>query len=392
MKTTTTGLNILCAASFLYSIGAGMVITIIPIYSIKVGANQLELGIIVACYASAYLFAPPLIGRASDIFGRKSMLLCGMFGYSMAMLLFTVVHKPLELALVRILQGIVDLPYWVVPIALIADLYPSTELGTSLGKLSTSQYAGLSIGPLVAGALVEFLGFPWPFYICALIASLTVTIMYAAFRRKLLQPRAAPQHSEQTLLEENSRPSIVPYVGIVAGAICYGVVVSQLIVYATGILGRVLVVGALVTGYHLINALVQAPVGRLSDLIGRRYIIVFAFAMSALAFFLLTLTTTASTLFIATLLAGVSEGTLAVTLLTSVMDSAPSQRRGLYSGIQSMSWGLGYFLGPVISGFLAGYSSQMPFVFAGVVSLVMVPFMAARRTGTMRIGSASHAT
>jgi DHA1 family tetracycline resistance protein-like MFS transporter len=206
--------------------------------------------------------------------------------------------------------------------------------------------------------------------------------MHVAFRRKLLQPQAPPQRSEERLVEETSRPSIVPYVGIVAGAICYGVVFSQLIVYATGMLGRVLMVGALVTGYYLINAMVQAPVGRLSDLIERRCIIVFAFAISALAFFLLTMTAAVSTLIIATLLAGVAEGTLAVTLLTSVMDSAPSKGRGLHSGIQNVSWGLGYFLGPVISGFLAGYSSQVPFLFAGAVSLVMVPFMALRRTGT----------
>jgi len=382
MKSATVGLNILCVASFLYSIAIGIVITIIPIYSIKLGANQVELGVIVACYAAAYLVASPLIGRASDRFGRKNVLVCGMLGYSMAMLLFALVNNPLELALVRIFQGITDVSYWVVPIALVADLYPRTELGTSLGKLTTSQYAGLSVGPLVAGAFVEFLGFPWPFYICALIVCLTVTIMHVAFRRKLLQPQAPPQRSEERLVEETSRPSIVPYVGIVAGAICYGVVFSQLIVYATGILGRVLMVGALVTGYYLINAIVQAPVGRLSDLVERRYIIVFAFAISALAFFLLTVTAAVSTLIIATLLAGVAEGTLAVTLLTSVMDSAPSKRRGLHSGIQNVSWGLGYFLGPVISGFLAGYSSQVPFLFAGTVSLVMVPFMALRRTAT----------
>jgi len=320
------------------------------------------------------------------------MLLCGMLGYSIAMLLFTVVNKPLDLAVVRIFQGIADVPYWVVPIALIADLFPSAELGTSLGKLTTSQYAGLSVGPLVAGAFVEFLGFPWPFYICALIVFLTAIIMYAAFRGKLLQPQTHPQHSEEELVEETSRPSIVLYVGIVAGAICYGVVVSQLIVYATGILGRVLAVGALVTGYHLINAVVQAPVGRLSDLIDRRYIIVFAFAISALAFFLLVLTASVSTLIIATLLAGVTEGTLAVTLLASVMNSAPSKRRGLFSGIQNVSWGLGYFLGPVISGFLAGYSSQVPFLFAGAISLVMVPFMTLRWTSTVRIKSSSNVT
>ncbi len=380
MRRERLGLYILSFSSFLYATVIGMVVTIVPIFSTKVGASQAELGVIVAGYGATFVLCSLLIGRASDHFGRRNVLICGMLGYMISLLFFTLVTKPSDLALIRFFEGIVDVPFWVVPMALIADAYPPEELGRSLGILFASQYAGMSVGPVIAGVLLELLSFPLPFYICTLIVLISIIVVLIAFQRKLFDHRTFPRYS-QTLSVRFPRQVILSCIGLAVSSMCYGVVVSQLILYAIHLLGRELMIGALVTGYHMINAIVQVPMGRLSDIVWKRSIVVMSsFAVLGLAFFSVAATTGVSTLIAATLLIGACEGAIAIALTTSIMDAAPSKMRGLYSGFPNVSWGVGYFLGPLIAGFLAMRSAETAFMFAGAIALAMVPMGRIRLT------------
>lgn len=364
-------MGILSFTVLLYGVVTGMIIVMIPLYSVKIGGNQFDVGVIVSSYGLTYVLSSIWIGIAADRFGRERVFVAGMIGYLACMLLYTGARRPFDLVLIRAFQGFTDTPYWIIPIALATETYPP-RVGRNIGQISAAQQIGLSIGPILAGALIESIDFPSPFYICALIVFLAIIMALISQRTNLVG--SLSREASLGKGTKITRAVIQPCIGITMGAICFGVVVSQLVLYATRLLGNGLSAGALYAGFFLFNALVQAPAGRLWENTGaRRNMIGFFFGIMSLSFFSLALMATVPVLVIATLILSACEGAVAVMLTISVMARAPPRDRGFYSSIQNIAWGIGYFVGPLIAGFLALNGTEMAFLFAGVISLAMLP-------------------
>ena len=90
-------LKLLSSALLLYSMNIGILITIIPLFSQELGADDMTVGFIVSIYAVAYTVAAPFWGKTSDILGRKLALGLGMLGYSVVVLLFAFARDPSQI-------------------------------------------------------------------------------------------------------------------------------------------------------------------------------------------------------------------------------------------------------------------------------------------------------
>lgn len=371
------GLKFLASLLLLYSMNIGIVITFVPLYSQSLGADKMTVGLTVSVYAAAYTVAAPLWGKASDHLGRKLTLGMGMLGYSIVVFLFTLARDPGQLLIFRFIGGLTDSSFWTVPTALIADMYTSQELGTALGKVGTFQAIGFIAGPLLGGFLVETVGYRHAFHICSVFMFLSTLLLLLGVREKT---RVAGEKSEslpKTRLkfrELMKKKFVIAYANTALYAICFGIIVSQFIVYAEGILGQGadFLVSLLVSSYYVAEALIQAPIGRLSDVIGRHRATVLAFVLCALGFFMVSSSSSLMLLLIAILIIGGGVGGLYVTVPAALMDVAPASQRGLASGFQNIAWGTGYFVGATLGGLIAGISAGAPFMLCVATSVLGV--------------------
>ena len=73
---------------FIDLLGFGLILPLLPFYADQYGAAPLVVGLLTAIYAAAQLVGAPFLGRLSDRFGRRPILLISIFGTFLGFLLF----------------------------------------------------------------------------------------------------------------------------------------------------------------------------------------------------------------------------------------------------------------------------------------------------------------
>jgi MFS family permease len=131
----------------------------------------------------------------------------------------------------------------------------------------------------------------------------------------------------------------------------FGIVIPFLPLYAEALGGRPFVGALLGTAYAAMQ-FVFAPIwGRLSDRIGRRPVIIGTLLANVAAYLLLGLAGSVAGLFAARLLAGVASGNIP-TAQAYIADSTPPEQRARGMGLIGAAFGMGFVLGPAISGLM----------------------------------------
>lgn len=149
-------LAVLMAVAFVDMIGLMMVVPLLPIYAVNLGAGAAVIGFLTAAFPVAQLSASPVLGRVSDRYGRRPVLLVGLAASAVAYLIFGFATSLTMLFLSRIAQGLGGGTTGVAQ-AYVADTMVPRERARALGWLSAATSAGVMVGPAM-GSLAHNLG------------------------------------------------------------------------------------------------------------------------------------------------------------------------------------------------------------------------------------------
>ena len=75
---------------FIDLLGFGLILPLLPFYADTYGASPITVGLLTASYAAAQLVGAPVLGRLSDRYGRRPILLISIFGTAVGFLLLGV--------------------------------------------------------------------------------------------------------------------------------------------------------------------------------------------------------------------------------------------------------------------------------------------------------------
>lgn len=184
-------LLVACASVFVTSMDETVVVTALPKIIADPGINipitQLDHAAwIVSAYLLGFVIAMPLMGRVSDIFGRRRiMLLClSIFGVgSILCALSPILGQSVDISFLsnfgldtssqgliwlisaRFIQAIGGGAVVPVAIAVVSDFYGKSRLSLALGIIGAVTEAGGVVGPLYGALLVQTLGWTAIFYL-----------------------------------------------------------------------------------------------------------------------------------------------------------------------------------------------------------------------------------
>jgi MFS transporter, DHA1 family, tetracycline resistance protein len=162
-------------------------------------------------------------------------------------------------------------------------------------------------------------------------------------------------------------PLLVIFITVFIDLIGFGIIIPLLPFYAETFGASALVVGMLSTSFSLMQFLFAPFWGRLSDVIGRRPVILLGLLGSCLSYLAFAFATSLPMLFLARSLAGIA-GANIPTAQAFIADSTEPENRARGMGLVGAAFGLGFIFGPAIGGFLSRWGYAAPALFASALS------------------------
>lgn len=263
-------------------LGYGIVVPLLPIYADQLGASALEIGFTNAGFSLMVLISLPFMGRLSDRFGRKIFICLGLTIMTMASLAFIWAQNPTQLILVRVFQGIGASMQLPIAMAYLGDITPKGEEGKWTGHFSAILFSGMSLGPLLGGALTDLFSVNTTFQVMAALCfiGLIATLLFL------------PEVKERVVAKENGsafeglRKSRI-FKGVFAFRMAIGFsmacTMTFLPLFGSHNLGlSVFLIGVLIASRTPL-ALLQSYTGMLADRYSRRGLVVIG-SLSAIIF------------------------------------------------------------------------------------------------------------
>ena len=152
-------------------------------------------------------------------------------------------------------------------------------------------------------------------------------------------------------------PLVIIFVTVFIDLLGFGIIIPLLPFYAETFGASALVVGLLSTSFSLMQFLFAPIWGRLSDIFGRRPIILAGLLGSAVSYLAFGLAASLPMLFAARILAGIA-GANIPTAQAFIADSTTPENRAKGMGLVGAAFGLGFIFGPAIGGFLSHWGTR----------------------------------
>ncbi|MCA9257539.1 MAG: MFS transporter, partial [Phycisphaerales bacterium] len=109
------------------------------------------------------------IGRLADAGDKKSLYKFGLLGFSLTSILISLMTSMPIILCLRFVQGLTSAVFVATGPAILADIVPSEHRGRAFGSSMGAIYAGLTLGPIVAGVLVKWISWRAVFLFGAII-------------------------------------------------------------------------------------------------------------------------------------------------------------------------------------------------------------------------------
>lgn len=183
---------------FIDMLGFGLILPLLPYYAEEFGASDTVIGLLVASYAAAQLIGAPVLGRLSDRFGRRPILLISLIGTLIGFLLLGFANTLLILFAARILDGVTGGNISVAQ-AYITDVTDEKSRAKGLGMIGAAFGLGFIVGPASGGLLSQW-GYAVPAFVAAGLVTINL-IMVALWLPESLKP-------ENRIIKSEKRPAI----------------------------------------------------------------------------------------------------------------------------------------------------------------------------------------
>ncbi len=164
-------------ALFMAALDQTIVATALPRVARELGGMESYSGVVTA-YMVASTAIMPIIGKLSDVYGRKSFLLGGMLWFTFASVLCGLSATIGQLIAFRALQGLGAGIMTCAASTTIADLFSPSERGKVIGILVPISAVSSVLGPLAGGFLTDGPGWRYIFYVNLPIGLLGVAVLY----------------------------------------------------------------------------------------------------------------------------------------------------------------------------------------------------------------------
>ena len=137
---------------------------------------------IVTGYLLGYTAIMLLAGRLSDVYGPRQVFIMGNLIFIVASIFIALVDDFNLMIAARVLQAIGGGATVPAAIAIVANTFPGRKRPIAFGIIGGSVELGAAVGPSFGGAVSEYLGWRWIFWIDVIIGAAVIIMIYFMIR------------------------------------------------------------------------------------------------------------------------------------------------------------------------------------------------------------------
>lgn len=351
----------------------------------EVGLVEVQIGAIISASSLTLFLVSPFWGRASDVWGRRKILLIGLFGYSAGTILFAGVFQmallgyliPLTalvlLIVTRVANATVMAAVSPSASAYMADITSVEDRIKGMGAIGAAGNIGAILGPAIGGLLAGIsLLTPLYFSVLLTLAAAVLTLY------------ALPELPKATVVIKQPRlkytdPRIFPLV--VAGVLLFMgfAIVQQTIAFRfQDELGLSGVETAKIVGFSLMFSAAAAlfvqllVIPRLSV---RPFVLLrISMPIMMVAFGIMALGETQSMYILSMCILGLGMGLAGPGFMAGASVAVSSEEQGAVAGVAGSCPPLGFAIGPLLGTYLYSIDGALPYWFAFVSYFILFFF------------------
>jgi MFS family permease len=386
----------LSAARLGDAVGNSILFVIIPLYVAKLPAPWFPLpetvraGILISLYGLINAVLQPVAGAMVDHMNRRKVFIqAGLVLMGVSTFAYVFASRFTDILVLRMIQGIGLALTVTASMAIMAISTDRKTRGGSMGVYSTSRMLGLSAGPLLGGYLYDRFGFNAAFYAGTFFVVLAIVLVHAWIKEVRVPVSPSPKREFRVIDRSLLTPGILGAgLSIFIMAAAFSMVTPLEEQFNMRLKESAFDFAIAFSAVMFSRLLFQIPVGRLSDRLGRKPLIIAGLLLMApVTAFLGEAGTTLQFIGLRAI-QGIGSAGIAAPAMALTADLSRSGGEGRQMSITTMGFGLGISVGPLLAGVLAVFSFRLPFIAVALMLLVgawivnhYVPETIVRRSG-----------
>jgi len=354
------------ATALVFFMYIGMVVVTVPSFvERELDGGEFGVGLTMAAFAVAAIFARPFLGRLTDRYGRRALMMAGAAVASVATFAMAASDALWQIMVLRALTGLGEAALFVAAATLIADLSPPHRRAEAASYFSVAVFGGIGIGPLLGEALSgsnddyarSFVG-------AAVLAAVAAVTVIGVPRRV---DRASGRAVERQPLFQ--RAALAPGLVLACGVAGFAVFMAFAPEYSKTVgLGGA---GGLFAVYSLVSIALRVVAAKLPERLGAHRTVTIALVGLTGGLTLIAAVPEAWALWVAAAVIGVGMAFLYPSLMANVVNRVSETERASAMGSLTMFFEVGTILGGVVLGAVGEIASKRAgFLGGGVAALV----------------------
>ena len=361
--------------TFIFNLGGGLVAPALPLYARTLGADYRDLGLIGASHGLAFALLTIPLGRASDRFGRRAILLLSAVGVGASAALYLAANHVAGLAAGKLLEAAAWAAFWPTLEAWVAERFggrAAAAMGVAYGAYAAAFVVGSSVG----GFVIESFGLRAPFVLYLATSALTVILVAMLAGGPTAEPGthhgvAVTPRIVTTNPGLSRRRRILAYATGFVYVYGLGTILAFLPAFGADRALSPRGVGLLLGAYWIARVVGSLAAGRLADTTGPRLVLIPAMLAMVGGAGLVSAPIGAWALFLGAVALGVAAGAAAPTCVGLIADHVSAEQRGTAMGLFEAACGVSILASGLVGGYAAeALGGEAPYVIIGVLALV----------------------
>ena len=351
----------------------------------EVGLLEVQIGAIISCSSLTLFLASPMWGRVSDSWGRRKVLLIGLFGYSLGTIVFAGVFQVALLAylaptatlvlliITRVANATTMAAVTPSTNAYMADITTVEDRIKGMGAVGAAFNIGSILGPAIGGLLAS-ISLLTPLYFSVFL-TLTAALLTLYTLPKLPKPSVKKEQPKLKYTDPRILPLVVTGVFLFMG---FAIVHQTIAFRFQDVLGLNGVDTAKIVGISLMFSAAAALfvqlliIPRLS--VKPNTLLIIAMPIMMLAFAIMAMGHSQALYMLSMCVLGLGIGLAGPGFMAGASVAVTSEEQGAAAGVAGACPALGFTLGPILGAYLYSIDGSLPYAFAFASFIILFLF------------------